>query len=381
MALLGIIGGIERVNTSMFIEGNLGALQVHRSGYVAALTSNPLRLAMEDSPSFRERLLTVPGVKAVSPRIAFSALLSTSLAGGEEGEAAPLVLTGVEVGLEKAVFPRRDSWVSAWPKPGEDPMGVTLAFDFAQALKAVETHEEGVLKLAVLASDQDDLLNGVNAALVGTVKSGMAGDRRYGFVDLRAAQVLLRMEGKVTEYAVAVHDWNALADVKAQLVSALGPGFEVHRWDELMPLLKNITRAQRGFAGALAAIVLGVVLLGFANTMLLSVNDRVREIGVMLSLGLTRAQVRSLFLWEGAALSILAALAGCATGLAALRAIEASGLELASPGGNVKLLIVPVVPLFVVGALGVITAVGGMAAAFWAAGRAATLSPVEALRE
>ncbi len=384
--LVGLVGGIERANMSMFIEGSLGAIQVHKKGYVAAIASNPLRIDMADDAALRGTLAKIPGVRSVAPRIVFGALLSVPpRAGSESGEAVSVMLTGVEEGPEKATFPRRSGWVSRWPGALADPAGLTLASDFADGLDATVVDDPTQVPLeaqiAVLANDRDEALNGVNAVLLGTVRAALAGDRRYGFLSLDVAQRLLRMEGRVTEYALGVDDWAQIPAVAARVKEALGPEFEVHRWDELMPLVKTVARSQHAFAFVLSGIVMLVLLLGLSNTVLLGVNDRVREIGVLLALGFRRAQVRQLFVAEGLVLALTGAVLGGVAGVLGIVWIRLGEYRLPAPGGNVALVIEPTLAPGTFIALVGLTLLAGVLASFWAAGKAAALSPVEALRE
>ncbi len=86
VALRGYINGQQRVTREGVVEGNLGAVVVHKKGYLANVQSSPLTLDMADSPELRQRISSVEGVKALTAHIAFGAMLSmpdTAAAGGE----------------------------------------------------------------------------------------------------------------------------------------------------------------------------------------------------------------------------------------------------------------------------------------------------------
>lgn len=124
-----------------------------------------------------------------------------------------------------------------------------------------------------------------------------------------------------------------------------------------------------------ALLVLSVViaLLGVTNTLLLTVFERTREIGLLRAVGMSRAQVRSMVRAE----SLLIAAAGGALGLALglvwagllVRALATQGLQTFS---------VPVVPL---AALAVGGLVAGVVAALGPARRAARLDVLAAISE
>ena len=121
--------------------------------------------------------------------------------------------------------------------------------------------------------------------------------------------------------------------------------------------------------GAIAGISLLVGATGILTMMWISVGERTSEIGLVRSLGATRAQVRLLFLIEAAGLAVLGGLAGIGAGLGLCALLRAAvpGLTVATP------------PVFVGGAV-VVSLLAGLLSGVLPAQRAAGLEPVEALR-
>src|SRR5688572_26196733 len=89
VGLRGFINGQQRVILENLIFGQMGAVQVHKTGYLANVQGSPLTLDLADSEELRRRIASVPGVAAVSPRIAFGGMLSLpDAAGASEEEGA-----------------------------------------------------------------------------------------------------------------------------------------------------------------------------------------------------------------------------------------------------------------------------------------------------
>ena len=136
--------------------------------------------------------------------------------------------------------------------------------------------------------------------------------------------------------------------------------------------------AQRGPVDALAAGVYAllalavlIAILGIVNTLLLSVFERTREIGLLRAIGMERDQVREMVRVESVAIAVLGALLGLVVGIGAGAAIRAA---MADDGFAV--LDIPYLQLLVVV---VAAAVVGVLAALWPARRAARLDILRAI--
>ncbi len=144
--------------------------------------------------------------------------------------------------------------------------------------------------------------------------------------------------------------------------------FTVDTAEGLISFWENLTRVL--FTVVPAVVAIGVVVGGIVimNIMLMSVNERTREIGVRKSLGATQRDIRRQFMAESVTLALLGGLIGLATGW-----MVAGLVHLASP------LPARVTWWSVLIALGLGAAVGILFGVYPAA-RAARLDPVVALR-
>lgn len=374
--LRGVVGGIQQLNTSMFVDGSIGALQIHRVGYTDAAELLPLSLDFEDSPELRAKVLAVPGVKALAPRIYFGA----ALAPPGDREAAYFMAIAVDPVLEAKVASRRVSWASRWLEGDGPQLLLDAQFGDALGLK-VPSPDAAEDQPALLASDRDEALNGEVVRIIGTVGNGFPGDNRQGLVTLAAAQRLLRSEGRVAEYAIAVEHLDQIPDVKRALQLSLGPGYEVHTWWERMPALKEVEKAQDVFGLITAGIVLSVVLLGVGNLQLMSVMDRVREVGTLLAIGMRRRRVVGLFVLEGLLLGLVGSALGLALGEGVLAAINWHGLRLAAPGATLEQAVHPTLSFVWRWGITLSGVVGATVSSGLAARRLSKLSAAEALAE
>jgi macrolide transport system ATP-binding/permease protein len=144
--------------------------------------------------------------------------------------------------------------------------------------------------------------------------------------------------------------------------------FNLRNMAEMQATLSSTTQTLSLLLGIVAAISLVVGGVGIMNIMLVSVNERVREIGLRKAVGATRRTILLQFLIEAAALSMTGGVLGVASGVgASLLLSSLAGWAVAVTSQSIVLAFV-----FSVGT--------GLIFGFWPARRASLLSPIEALR-
>ena len=369
----GVLNGLQGNIIKGSIETTLGALQIHRTGYLANVMSTPLSMDFVADDGMLAKVRGVQGVSAVAPRIQFAGTMTLSVPEGqEEPEALFFAAVAVDPTLELKVTPQRPKLFTEGTVL--DETHVVLGDALAAAFGA-KRESEAVL----LAPDRDGSLNGELAQVGGAMRAMMPGEMKIAVVPLALAQRLLRMEGRVTELAVAVDDVNRLPQIAADLRAALGPGFEVHAWNELAPERKTIMGIQDAISVIVSVVFVMLMLLGVANTMLMSVLERTREVGTMMAVGLTRGSVMTLFLLEALVLGLLGAAGGLGLMLLLTTALARKGITFTPPSATMSMEVYPFLTFgFTAGVL--FTAVAGAVVfALYPAFRASRLRPVQAL--
>jgi putative ABC transport system permease protein len=129
----------------------------------------------------------------------------------------------------------------------------------------------------------------------------------------------------------------------------------------------------------IGSIALAVSSLGIMNTMVMSILERTREIGIMKAIGGSNRDIRRIFLVEASAIGLLGGIAGVVLGWAVGRAINfGANIYIQNQGGTPGNLFS--LPLWLIGgAIGFSIAVS-LAAGLYPAARAARLDPIQALR-
>jgi putative ABC transport system permease protein len=149
------------------------------------------------------------------------------------------------------------------------------------------------------------------------------------------------------------------AQVKSGVKRALSdyPNITVSDPEELTESAQHSVDQLLGLVTALLLLAVVVAVLGIVNTLVLSVVERTRELGLMRAVGATRRQVRVLIRRESVLMSLLGALTGVALGAAAgvalSRALADEGMTSVTVPG-----VTLVIDLVIAAAVGVLAALG-----------------------
>jgi ABC-type lipoprotein release transport system permease subunit len=265
-----------------------GHLSVSGEGY---LENQTLEQYLYLDPSFDVAISGTPGVRGMAPRVVGFGLLS------KDSATQGVALFGVD--------PEREASVSTLPDRirrgrflgGETPLGIVLGERLSQNLGA----------------DLGDPI----LTVVGILKlPEPALDRALAVISLADAQEFFGYGDRVTEVALLAEDAEASPKLARTIAAALpeisrSPA-EVHTWEEIMPELEQLIFLDDAGMYILLVILVVVVAFGILNTILMSVLERSRELGVVLALGLRPSSVFRLIYLE----SMLLALGGLLIGLA-----------------------------------------------------------------
>lgn len=376
IAMASVTNGFLQFLHESVILSKVGALQVHRAGYLKSVEAGPIARNLPDSPEFVARLKEVPGITGVTRRIQFLGLVSngrsqTTFAG-----------RGIDVATEREACPHsgRDLFAGG-PLGPEDHSEAVLGADLARSLEVSPPGASGGHFVTLSSTSPDGRANSLDVRVKATSFSGMAlENKRSLIVPLSLAQELLGMQGKVTEYALGVSHFEEIPRIRADLLRVLGPGYEVHTWQDLQPFWRDsIAYMQLGVA--LAALILAIVVMtGVVNTMLMTTFERTREIGTLMAMGMRRRQIVLLFVTEAAVLGGLGGLVGATAGKGLVAIVARIGIPMTMLDGTGNAAVRPVLgwPFALLTVAGAIAC--ALLAALIPATRASKLDPASALR-
>lgn len=192
-------------------------------------------------------------------------------------------------------------------------------------------------------------------------------------------------KSKVESYQNAVVKVEDMKDVEAVEEIIKGYGFETNSMESIRKPMEEQARSQQMILGGLGAISLLVAALGITNTMIMSIYERTREIGVMKVLGCLVSNIRTMFLMEAGTIGFTGGVIG--VGISYIISFIINTLS-AGGGGNDYFGMMgggiggsSIIPWWlVVGAL-IFSTLVGLVSGFSPANRAVKISALTAIRQ
>ncbi len=209
------------------------------------------------------------------------------------------------------------------------------------------------------SSDQDDQA---------VVPITTASTQLFGGTNRNAVgQILIQATTSSTLSAAYQEADNELLSLHA-ITTPTEADFTIESQQQLLSTATSVDRTLTVLLGGIAGISLLVGGIGVMNIMLVSVTERIREIGLRKALGATPRVIGRQFVVEASVLGLVGGLLGAALGLLGAEILPHF---ISDP--------IAVSPVATVGAIAVAIAIG-MAFGVYPAGRAARLAPIDALR-
>jgi putative ABC transport system permease protein len=362
------------------IEGAGGQVLVHGEGYWDARTVD-IRVA--DADTVLAVLARVPGVRAAIPRVLVNGLLSTALG------SRPVMLEGIVPELEAKL---KD--ISEYVKEGDGLAATTVRSPLLLGRPvADELQVKPGDRVVLTASGADGEVTRALFHVAGIIQTGRADlDEMVAYTTLDVARKAVGLDGAVTQIGL-LEDGNVPTDtVKARVEAALGAragSLEVLTWQEALPEMVGYVEIDDAFLYIYVVVMYMVVIFAIANTFLVAVMERVRELGLLNALGMRGRRISRMILGETVFLVLLAMAAGLALGLGIHFSLVHWGIPMSAFGvKDMELSGVDVSSLVIRSRItvdkwiiaSVLTALATVAAAIYPALRAARLAPAEAMR-
>lgn len=307
-----------------YIRSFLGHLQVYQQGFFEKGVARPFDYMISNPEEVMKLITETPRVKAATPRIEFSGLLST-------GETTiSFIAQGVNPRWENEIstFVQLDSGKNL---SEGDTYDVILGKGLSEALMSKVGDP-----LVLVANTRSGAINALDVEVKGVFfTSSKAFDDRALRVPVETAQKLLHTTDIQTIVVLLdkTEDTDAVMAELAAKFKRDGLKLEIKPWYEMADFYtKTVNLYKRQFF-VLKLIIGIVVILSVFNTMNMAILERIGEVGTIMALGTKRRRVIGLFLLEGLILGVIGGVLGVGAGYLLASLISYIGIPMPPPPG------------------------------------------------
>ena len=141
-------------------------------------------------------------------------------------------------------------------------------------------------------------------------------DNQMVYMNLPAAQNFFSAENRITSLSLTVTNPDEINSTVASLKSKIrGDHYEIMRWDEMMVEVMQALKAKTGGGMIIIAILYMIVGFGIFGTVIMMTNERTKEFGVMVSVGMQKTRLAFILTLEMIFIGLIGSLSGVAVAM------------------------------------------------------------------
>ena len=251
--------------------------------------------------------------------------------------------------------------------------------------KLADTLETRVGKRIVLMTqDPDNEIADRGFRVVGLFNASMpAFEEAYVFVGKKAAQKMLRIGDTTTEIVVIGEDYRNVEPTYERVTATVDGSLKVSRWYEIDTYLGAMLKVMDGFVLIWVVVIFLALSFGLVNTLVMAVFERIREIGLMLALGMKPSSILAQIIIESMMLLAVGLVIGDVLAWASIQPL-ASGIDISVVAEGMEMMgassvLYPKLYLSDMILANVVVLILGFLASLSPAWRASRYEPVEAI--
>ncbi len=327
ISILGVAAGVAALIIALAITNGMRRdLQDRLVGATAHVEL--LRVAgdgIRDWQPLMARLAHVPHVEAVAPGLYGQVLISRGPRSG--GALIKGIVPADELRIGNLLQSVNEGSYAALQPTSPSPTGSDLSLTDTATPPLVIGHDLAVTLGAtvgdtvLITSPQGELTplglipRYQRFEVTGIFSSGFYQyDSAYAFMRLAEAQRLFSEPDLISVLSFRLDDLNRAPEVARALDEAAGKGYQATTWQEQNRELFRALKLEQAVIFVVLALIVVVAALNILSALTMMVMEKTRDIAVMMSFGVTPAQVRRIFLLQGLLISAVGTALGLVLG-------------------------------------------------------------------
>ncbi len=245
-----------------------------------------------------------------------------------------------------------------------------------------ETADEAVMGYEVAELEQRVVGDEIFIPKIGKVLKVVGIMERTGtqddgiiFMPLKTAQTVFSLDNKITGIGIKLKDLNQIQAFEEDLYDE--PGIQVVSMAQVRGTILNLMSSAKVMANSIASVAIIIAVIGVMNTILMSVFERTKQIGVMKALGASKTDIFKIIWMETTLTCVIGGVIGSAAAVLGGNVMEKIIKKILpyAPSGQLIVISFSLIGVALVG-----TVLIGLLAGIYPAFRAASMRPVEAIR-
>lgn len=361
---------IQRINSAIKTEAS--HIQLHHKKYL----ENPdVQYYINNTNELKEQIDSMAGIKAVTVRV----IVNSMIASAETGSGVQVI--GINPEDESKVTNMFEKIVEGTYLEGMKRNPIVIGKKIAEKLN-VNIRSKVVLTM----QQMDGEITRAQFKVAGIYKiSNSMYEEMAVFV---RSEDLIRLIGMDNtsghEIAVLLED-DRTYNVMQEKLSAMYNDLDVKSWKEIMPEVSIVEETMDISMYLILGIILFALLFGIINTMLMAVLERVKELGMLMAVGMNKIRVFIMIMLETILLAFTGSIIGIILGYIFTVLLMKTGIDLSAWSEAYERLgydtvIYPIPDILIAVKVSIMVFVTGLIAAIYPAIKALKLKPAEALR-
>ena len=319
MLMASVIAGEVGGALESAIRLSSGHIQIRAATYDENKSSLKWEDLVANPEQIASQIAAFPQVKAATPRLYASGFLSSG------NQSAGAKITGIDP-LSPASDPYREGIISGSNLSPDDRDAVLIGQPMAEKLN---------LKVGDNVSLSLNTADGTVQEQAFTVK-GIYTTNTYGFdsatvfLPLAKAQAMTQTENHASTIFVLLKD-TSLTDVVVPALK-VPSNLQIKTWRELNALFVEWETLAQSWIGIFYMIILAITASVIINTLIMSVYERTREIGILSAIGMRGGRIMGLFLAESSLLAVGGVIMGLILGLISIYLFNINGFYIGNMG-------------------------------------------------
>ena len=291
-----------------------GYIQIHGKDYWEKKSLDESMMLDKDQLT---ELKNIKGITLTVPRFETYSLIS-------HGNKTKVVqVTGINPQLENELTDLKKKVVSG-EYLSDSSKGIILAQGLAEILKV------GVGDSVVIYGQG---YHGVTAAaqipIIGIVKFTLPElNKTFTYLSLPYAQWLFSAPGRLTSLSVMINNPKEIDNIKSEIKKIFNTKYEVMDWAELSPELVQSIQIDNASGIIMLGILYIVIAFGIFGTIMMMTAERVKEFGILISVGMKKWKLGLVTLFETLFVSFLGVITGAVVSIPILLYFKANPIPL-----------------------------------------------------